>query len=146
MSGECADCDIGIEPGAVAPSEVAASSASPVEAVPRKPIPLTEEAKKAEETTEAVAEAEVKEEVEKIPEKAEVSVLLGALTSACLLTDDDKREECWKGIEPLEDSREKPLETMKRIINLEGVDNVKKSMGALQRLVEEAEKELSDKT
>ena len=142
MSDECSDCDIGIEPGAVAPSGVTASSEGSVETVPRKPIPLTEEPEKAEETT----EAEVKEEVEKIPEKAEVSVLLGALTSACLLTDDDKREECWRGIEPLEDSKEKPLETMKRIITLEGAVNVKKSINALQNLIEEAEKELSDKT
>ena len=72
--------------------------------------------------------------------------MLGALTSACLLTDDDKREECWRGIEPLEDSKEKPLETMKRIITLEGAVNVKKSINALQNLIEEAEKELSDKT
>lgn len=139
MSGECDDCNIGIEPGEVTPTDTLKPSVAG-EQVPRKPIPVTEEAKESEEATEVVAE------VEKIPEKAEVSVLLGALTSACMLTDEDKREECWKGIEPLEDSREKPIDTMKRIIELEGGDNVKKSMNALQSLFEEAEKELSNKT
>ena len=138
MSEECTDCEIGIEPGAVA------------EEIPRKPIPGVEEQVGAAETPEVVAEVQETEAevgtVEKIPEKAEVSVLLGALTSTCLLTEEDKREACWKGIEPLEDSREKPIETMKRIISLEGGDNVKKSIGALQNLFEEAEKELSDKT
>ncbi len=139
MSEECTNCETGIEPGAVAPVD------SPVaEEIPRKPIPGVEE--KAEEAVATEVAAEVQEaEVEKIPEKAEVSVLLGALTSACLLTDEEKREECWKGIEPLEDSREKPIETMKRIIKLEGVDNVKKSVAALETLIKEAEKELSDK-
>ena len=134
MSEECTDCETGIEPGAVA------SDLPPVtDEIPRKPIPSVEE--KAE-----VAAVAQEAEVEKIPEKVEVSVLLGALTGVCLLTDEDKREACWKGIEPLEDSKEKPLETMKRIITLEGVDNVKKSINALQNLIEEAEKELENKT
>jgi len=136
MSEECTDCDIGIEPGAI-PKEVTAPSQGSVDTVPRKPIPVAGEAEKKE-----VAAAEVKEEVEKIPEKAEVSGMLGLLTGVCLLTEEDKREECWKGIEPLEASKEPPLDTIKRIISIEGVDNVKKTMGALQNLIEEAEKEL----
>lgn len=146
MAEECTDCDIGIEPGEVTPTDTLEPSVAG-EQIPRKPIPGVEEKVEEVEKSEVVAEVQAPEaEVEKIPEKAEVSVLLGALTSACLLTEEDKREECWKGIEPLEDSREKPLETMKRIINLEGVDNVKKSIDALQSLIEEAEKELLNKT
>jgi len=141
MSGECIDCDTGIEPGAVTAEKVTASSQGSTDVVPRKPIPVSEEAKKAEEPIEAAA-GEVKEEVEKIPEKAEVSGMLGLLTGVCLLTEEDKREECWKGIEPLEASKEPPLDTIKRIIRIEGVDNVNKTMGALQNLIEEAEKEL----
>lgn len=141
MSEECTDCEIGIEPGGGVPAT------SPVaEEIPRKPIPGVEEKMEEVAQPEVVAEeTEPEVKVEKIPEKAEVSGMLGLLTSACLLTDEDKREECWKGIEPLENSSEQPLETMKRIIELEGVDNVKKTMGALQNLIEEAEKELSDK-
>jgi hypothetical protein len=134
MSEECTDCDIGIEPGAVTDGVVASGEGS-VEAVPRKPIPGVEE--------EVVpTEVPAAEEKEEIPDNAKVSGMLGLLTATCLLTDEDKREVCWKGIEPLEASKEPPLETMKRIIGIEGVDNVKKTMGALQTLIEEAEKEL----
>ena len=142
MSGECIDCDTGIEPGAVTTEKVTASSQGSTDVVPRKPIPVSGEVKKAEDEVVPEAATEVKEEVEKIPEKAEVSGMLGLLTGVCLLTEEDKREECWKGIEPLEASKEPPLDTIKRIISIEGVDNVKKTMGALQNLIEEAEKEL----
>ena len=135
MSEECSGCEIGIEPGAVAPVDTLVPSLAS-EQIPRKPIQGVEEKK-----AEVAAEVQEPEE-EKIPEKVEVSVLLGALTGVCLLTEEDKREACWKGIEPLEDSKEKPIETMKRIITLEGVDNVKKSISALHNLIEVAEKEL----
>ena len=84
-------------------------------------------------------------EEEKIPEKVEQSGMLGLLTGACLLTDEDKREDCWKGIEPLEENKEQPIETVKRIIAMEGVDNVKKTMAALQSLIDEAEKDLENR-
>jgi len=144
MSKECTDCEVGIEPVAVASEEVTESVQGSVDAVPRKPIPETEEGGKAGESVDATAE--VKEEVDEIPDNAKVSGMLGLLTATCLLTDEDKREVCWKGIEPLEASKEPPLETMKRIIAIEGVDNVKKTMGALQTLIEEAEKNLENKS
>jgi hypothetical protein len=71
--------------------------------------------------------------------------MLGLLTAGCLLTDEDKREACWKGIEPLETNKEKPLETVKRIIEIEGAESLEKTLDALRGLVEEAKKALEDK-
>ena len=100
-----------------------------------------------EEETFATQAPEMEEQEEiKIPEKVKQSGMLGLLTGACLLTDEDKREDCWKGIEPLEENKETPEETVKRIIAMEGVDNVKKTMNALQALIDEAEKELENRT
>jgi hypothetical protein len=62
-----------------------------------------------------------------------------------LLTDEDKREACWKGIEPLETNKEKPLETVKRIIEIEGAESLEKTLDALHCLVEEAKKALENK-
>jgi len=134
MSEGCTDCGIGIEPTV------------PEDKVSEADIPKT----KIEEVSASIVPEKVDQKAEletneKLPENAEVSGMLGLLTASCLLSEDDKREECWKGIEPLESSKEQPLDTVKRIIELEGADKIEKTMEALEALITEAKKELENK-
>ena len=137
MDEECTDCEIDIEP------KVTKENVDTTEAPNAEVLPTTE-------IVDSTSVAEVKaeeaaEEKESIPKDAEVSGMLGLLTAGCLLTDEEKREECWKGIEPLETNNEKPLETVKRIIEIEGAESLEKTLDALRRLVEEAKKAIGDK-
>ena len=139
MAEECTDCGIDIEPKA--PEEKVDTTIGPE-------IPTTkiEEVNSTSADTVPVKAEEVAEERrEEIPEDAEVSGMLGLLTAGCLLTDEAKREACWKGIEPLETNKEKPLETVKRIIEIEGAESLEKTLDALRNLVEEAKKAIEDK-
>jgi hypothetical protein len=120
MADECTDCGIDIEPKAPK-EEIDASTAAE--------LPIT--------PIEAVTTEEIKNE---IPKDAEISGMLGLLTASCLLTEEAKREACWKGIEPLETNNEKPIETVTRIIKIEGAETLEKTLDALRDLVEEAKK------
>lgn len=141
MGEECTDCGIEIEPKAsegkedtTLPSEIPTTKIVEADSTPTVEVPV-----------EAAPEVAPEEKREEIPEDAEVSGMLGLLTASCLLTDDEKREQCWKGIEPLETNKEKPLETVKRIIEIEGAESLEKTLKVLSRLVEEAKKALENK-
>jgi hypothetical protein len=146
MGEECSDCEIGIEP--VEPDKVPTTETDKVDTTTTTELPMT---KIEEIDSTSVAEVPVKAEVaaedkgEGIPEDVAVSGMLGILTARCLLTDEEKREQCWKGIEPLETNKEKPLETVKRIIEIEGAESLEKTMDALHGLIEEAKKAIEDK-
>jgi len=132
MAEECTDCVIDIEPKAPGEKEDTTRTAG---------LPTTTiEKKEVTGTAVGATEEVIGEEKEEIPEDAKVSGMLGLLTAGCLLTDDKKREECWKGIEPLETNKEKPLETVKRIIDIEGAESLERTLDALRDLVEEAKK------
>jgi hypothetical protein len=141
MGEECTDCGIGIEPKAseekedtTLPAEIPTTKIEEAYSTPTVEVPVEEKA----EVPAKVAPVE-------IPEEAEVSGMLGLLTAGCLLTDESKREECWNGIEPLETNKEKPIETVKRIIAIEGAESLEKTLEVLRGLVEEAKKALEDK-
>jgi hypothetical protein len=141
MGEECTDCGIEIEPKA--PKEEVDTTRMPE--LPLTEIEKADSASVAEVAAEAAPEVAAEEKREEIPEDAEVSGMLGLLTASCLLTDEAKREQCWKGIEPLETNKEKPLETVKRIIEIEGAESLEKTLDALRDLVEEAKKSIEDK-
>jgi len=134
MEEKCTDCGIGIEPKVIGDKLSGAD-------IPRTKIEEVSATKAPEKEGQKV-EIEAKE---KLPDNVEVSGMLGLLTASCLLSEDDKREDCWKGIEPLEASKEQPLETVKRIIQLEGADKIEKTMEALNALITAAKKELENK-
>ena len=137
MAEECTDCGIDIEPKLE--EKVNTTEAPKAEELPTTAI--VDSTSVAE-----VKAAEVAEEKrEEIPEDAAVSGMLGLLTAGCLLTDEAKREACWEGIEPLETNKEKPLETVKRIIEIEGAESLEKTLDALRNLVEEAKKAIESK-
>jgi hypothetical protein len=143
MGDECTDCEIGIEPK-VAEEKADTTMATEEE----RKIPTTEivgSTLPAEVPAEEGAEIAKEEPTVEIPEDAEVSGMLGLLTAGCLLTDEAKREACWKGIEPLETNKEKPLETVKRIIEIEGAESLEKTLDVLRGLVEEAKKAIENK-
>lgn len=141
MGEECTDCGIGIEPKASEEKEDTTLASE----IPTTEIEAADSITAAELPAEEQAEVPTKEAPIEIPEDAEVSGMLGLLTAGCLLTDEDKREECWRGIEPLETNKEKPIETVKRIIEIEGAESIEKTLKALGNLVEEAKKALEDK-
>ena len=143
MSDECTDCEIGIEPKAA--EEKVDTTMQPE--LPMTKIEETNSTSVAEVPAKAEAPAEVaaEETREEIPEDVAVSGMLGLLTASCLLTDEEKREQYWKGIEPLETNKEKPLETVKRIIEIEGAESLEKTLDALRGLIEEAKKAIEDK-
>lgn len=147
MGEECTDCEIGIEPKA--PEEKVDTTAPVVDTTMEPELPMTKiEERDSTSVAEGPAEAvevAAEEKREEIPEDAEISGMLGLLTASCLLTDEEKREQCWKGIEPLETNKEKPLETVKRIIEIEGAESLEKTLDALRGLIEEAKKAIEDK-
>lgn len=132
MGDECTDCGIEIEPK-VEGEKVDTTMG------PGLPITKIEEIDSTS-VAEVPAEVVAEEKREEIPKDAEISGMLGLLTASCLLTDEEKREQCWKGIEPLETNKENPLETVKRIIEIEGAESLEKTLDALRGLVEEAKK------
>ena len=118
MTDECTDCETGIEPTV---------EEEKVDTTMGAEIPKTEIVEQVTPTAEVPAEVPAEKPPVEIPEDAEISGMLGLLTAGCLLTDEDKREACWKGIEPLETNNEKPLETVKRIIAIDGVEPLEKT-------------------
>jgi hypothetical protein len=139
MGEECTDCGIEIEPK-VAEEKVDTTIGTPL---PTTEIETTDST--AAHIVPAEVEEKAEEKREEIPEDAEVSGMLGLLTAGCLLTNEEKREACWKGIEPLETNKEKPLETVKRIIEIEGAESLEKTLDVLRGIVNEAKKEIEDK-
>ena len=136
MAEECTDCGIDIEPKLE-------EKVNTTEAPTTEVLPTTEIVDST--SVAGVKAEEAAEKKESIPEDAEVSGMLGLLTAGCLLTDEAKREACWEGIEPLETNKEKPLETVKRIIKIEGPESLEKTLDALRGLVEEAKKAIESK-
>jgi hypothetical protein len=143
MVDDCIDCGIGIEPKVA--EDKADTTAPVVDTTTELPTTKIEEPLPAGVPPEVPIDVALEEPTVEIPEDAEVSGMLGLLTAGCLLTDEAKREECWKGIEPLETNKEKPLETVKRIIEIEGAESLEKTLDALRGLVEEAKKAIEDK-
>ena len=92
---------------------------------------------------------EVKEEVrtakekkEKLPLESELAFTLGALTSVCNISEEDKKDLCFQAIEPLETKNAEPKEVIKTIIEQQGAENIERSMKAIEELILEAKEEL----
>ena len=92
---------------------------------------------------------EVKEEVgvmeekkEKLPESAEIASILGFATAVCDISEEDKKKSCFESIEPLERKESDSKTVIKRIIEQQGIENIERSMEALQKVIEEAQEEL----
>jgi hypothetical protein len=100
MVDDCIDCGIGIEPKVA--EDKADTTAPVVDTTTELPTTKIEEPLPAGVPPEVPIDVALEEPTVEIPEDAEVSGMLGLLTAGCLLTDEAKREECWKGIEPLE--------------------------------------------
>ncbi|MCK4731308.1 MAG: hypothetical protein KAT65_02520 [Methanophagales archaeon] len=88
---------------------------------------------------EPVSEEEKKE---KLPESAEIATVLGTLTASCDLMPQESKSSCFSKIEPLEQKTKSAKETLKDIIAEHGEEELKRSIEALEDLVEEAKVEL----
>ena len=79
---------------------------------------------------------------EKLPVESELAITLGALTSACNISNEDKKVQCFSSIEPLEKGESDSKAVIKQIIEQQGVENIEKTMKAIEELIEEAKTEL----
>lgn len=78
-------------------------------------------------------------------ESCDLALVLATITASCELVPDEKKEECWQLIVPLEEKVEgkrqeevKPEETLAKLIKDYGIETVEKSIRRLQALFEKA--------
>jgi len=90
-----------------------------------------------------------KDETEEECEPCDLALTIATITASCELVPNEKKEECWQLIVPLEEKVEgkrkeevRPEETLAKLIKDYGVETVEKSIKRLQTLFEKA-KELA---
>ena len=82
------------------------------------------------------------EEKEKLDEASAIAITLGALTSTCNISPDETKEQCFRAILPLETKESDSKTVIKEIIELQGIENLEKSVGAFREMIVEVKKEL----
>ena len=101
------------------------------------------------EVSEEIKDKELDEKVEEECEACDLALTIATITASCELVPNDKKEQCWQLITPLEEKVEgkkkeevEPEKVLAQLIKDYGVETVEKSIKRLQTLFKKA-KELA---